>query len=95
MSELLRLAFEDGTTGYAYGTDDIRDAMAGSYAEATSDLGRDIEWIVDDLDDDDLPEDPRDQLITVDLGTLSELMRLARIGAQYAGCSVCRRVTLV
>jgi hypothetical protein len=48
---------------------------------------------VDDLEVDDFEGDG--ELITVDVLTLAELLRLARIGAQYAGCSVCRRVTLV
>ncbi len=91
MSDLLRLAFDDGTTGYAYSDADMRNAAAGSYAESVTPVNADIEWTVDDLDDDDLAED----MISIDPGTLAELLRLARIGSQYAGCSTCRRVTLV
>ena len=91
--ELLRLAFEDGTSGYAFGNADIRGAMADSWDSANSEVTGDIEWLVDDLDDDLEPEES--QLITVDVRTLVELLRMARIGQEYAGCSVCRRVTLV
>lgn len=93
MSELLRLAFEDGTTGYAYDAETVKDAAAGSWEMANSEPRADIEWIADDLDDDF--DDPEHDVISVDVVTLVELLRLARIGAQYAGCSVCRRVTLV
>lgn len=89
-----RLEFNDGTSGYQYPSDARTDAMAGSWDMANRVPDPGITWQVDDLDDgDDL--DPRDDVVSVDVGTLVELLRLARIGAQYAGCSTCRRVTLV
>lgn len=89
MSDLLRLAFEDGTTGGKYSDADMRNAMAESWEYANTDTSK-IEWTVDDLDeDDDLA------YVSVDARTLAELLRLARVGAQYAGCSTCRRVTVV
>jgi len=86
------LEFRDGTTGARNSAAEVREAAAGSwdYAVRVPDAG--ISWQVDDLEDDDL--EPGD-LITVDVATLVELLRLARVGAQYAGCSTCRRVTLV
>ena len=92
MADLLRLAFEDGTSGYAYSDDDVRDAAAGSWEHANADVGTDIQWTVDDHEDLD---DLEPEMISVDARTLAELLRLARVGAEYAGCSVCRRVTLV
>lgn len=87
-----RLEFNDGTSGYQYPSDARTDAMAGSWDMANRVPDPGITWDVDSVDDDD--HEPGD-LITVDVATLVELLRLARIGAQYAGCSTCRRVTLV
>lgn len=85
-----RLEFNDGTSGYQYPAESRRDAAAGSWDMATHPVSGDIEWTCDDLDEPD-----SDELILVEAGTLAELYRLARVGAQYAGCSTCRRVTLV
>jgi hypothetical protein len=92
MSGVERLEFRDGTSGYQYGEADRRKAAAGSWEYANREPVAGISWDVDSVDDDDHAEG---DLITVDVATLVELMRLARIGAQYAGCSTCRRVTLV
>lgn len=89
-SGLERLEFRDGTTGYQYGERDRRDAAAGSWDIAAGEVSDDIEWTVDDHDEPD-----SDDLVLIEAGTLAELYRMARLGAQYAGCSTCRRVTLV
>lgn len=85
-----RLEFDDGTSGYQYPENERRNAAAGSWDMATRDVDPGISWECDDLDEPD-----SDELILVEAGTLAELYRLARVGAQYAGCSTCRRVTLV
>jgi hypothetical protein len=85
-----RLEFNDGTSGYQYPENERRNAAAGSWDIATTPVADGIEWTCDDLDEPD-----SDELILVEAGTLAELYRLARVGAQYAGCSTCRRVTLV
>lgn len=86
-----RLEFNDGTNGYQYPADARTDAMAGSWEMANREPVAGISWEVDSVDEPD--HDPRE--VSVDVGTLAELLRLARIGAQYAGCSTCRRVTQV
>lgn len=91
-AELQGLEFRDGTKGARYGSDSVRDAMADSWEYANADVDPDIQWTVDDLDDVD---DHEGDLITVDVRTLGELLRLARIGMRYAGCTTCERVTLV
>lgn len=88
-----RLEFNDGTSGYQYPAESRRDAAAGSWDMANREPDPGISWECDDLDVDDFEGDG--ELITVDVATLVELLRLARVGAQYAGCSTCRRVTLV
>jgi hypothetical protein len=93
MMSLDGLEFRDGTTGARYSGDSVREAMADSWEYANTPVDTGLEWTVDDLEVDDFEGDG--ELITVDVLTLAELLRLARIGAQYAGCSVCRRVTLV
>lgn len=85
-----RLEFEDGTTGYQYSADSRSDALADSWEMANRPVSAEVEWSCDDLEE---PES--DDLVLVEAGTLAELYRMARIGAQYAGCSTCRRVTLV
>lgn len=85
-----RLEFDDGTSGYQYPEEARRNAAAGSWDMASRDVPDGIEWTCDDLDEPD-----SDELILVEAGTLAELYRLARVGAQYAGCSVCERVTRV
>lgn len=87
-----RLEFRDGTSGYQYPEESRRDAAAGSWEYANREPVAGISW---DVDSEDEPDHDHGDLITVDVATLVELLRLARIGAQYAGCSTCRRVTLV
>lgn len=87
------LTFKDGTTGARFGLDDVRESMAESWEYATTPVDTSIAWQVDSGQDSDDLEDG--ESILVEVGTLAELVRLARIGAQYAGCSVCRRVTVV
>lgn len=89
MSRLDRLSFRDGTTGYAYSGESVTESMAGSWDMANADVASDIEWSCDDLDDDGLDYNS----IMIDAVTLAELMRLAAIGARYAGCTGCERVT--
>jgi hypothetical protein len=85
-----RLEFNDGTRGYQYPENERRKAAAGSWEMANREPDPGISWEVDSVDEPD-----SDDLVSVDVGTLAELLRLARIGAQYAGCSTCRRVTQV
>jgi hypothetical protein len=85
-----RLEFEDGTTGYQYAAETRTDAMAASWEMANRPVNTGIDWTVDDFDE----PDP-DEFVLIEAGNLAELYRMARIGAQYAGCSTCRRVTLV
>jgi hypothetical protein len=86
-----RLEFNDGTRGYQYPENERRKAAAGSWEMANREPDPGISWEIDSVDEPD--HDPRE--VSVDVGTLAELLRLARIGAQYAGCSTCRRVTRV
>lgn len=91
MADLLRLAFDDGSTGAMNSDASVRDAMADSWEYANTPVTADIEWTADDIDD----SDDLDEMISISPVALAELIKLAKIGAQYAGCSTCRRVTLV
>ena len=96
MRDLEWLTFRDGTTGARYGVADVEEAAAGSWEMATADIDPGIAWVVDSEKESDSDSDSEGEaMVSVDAGTLAELLRLARVGAQYAGCSTCRRVTQV
>lgn len=79
----------DGSLAYQYQDHVVTSVMSGSWEAAQEEPDESIMWTVSDLDDSDEPE------VAMTAELFSQLMERARIGARYAGCTACERVTQV